>query len=296
MTCAKKTDIFPVNFNGLDIMKKLFLTIIFCGMLMYLQSSHGGPWVAENLDIQGNLAHYLSSEVKNEQPPELVFRPQTPEEAFSFVEYLANRLPWFKENGYNIALPIHPNLEILYQNTQNLSENEKNALKEVFVTHVYDEHAYDLSLTKVKESQQTVNDGLEKLSALSKNWSFDFKEKYQIVLTLYGPGGNYNPSSGTVILLTTEKGEFCKKCIAEIILHEIVHIGIEESIVKQYKLTHFEKERIVDLICHHCLYKILPEYTMQPRGDKRIDDFVNEYTIGHDLPSAIVSYIKQYPR
>ena len=113
---------------------------------------------------------------------------------------------------------------------------------------------------------------------------------------MYGPGGNYNPSTGTVILLTNEKGEFRKKCIAENILHEIVHIGVEESVIKQYKLTHWEKERLVDLICHHCLSEILPEYWMQPKGDKRIDDFVNEHTIIYDLPSAIASFIKQYPR
>jgi len=232
----------------------------------------------------------------SEPSPEVIFRPQTPQEAFSFVEYVANRLSWYKENGYNMALPVHPNLEILYKNPQQLSENEKNELKEVFVTQIYDEHAFDSSLAKITEARSSVTKGLEILSTLSKNWNFDCKRKYQVVLTLYGPGGNYNASSGTVIVLTTERGSFCRKSPAEIILHEIVHIGIEESIVKQYKLTHWEKERLVDVICQHCLSKILPNYWMQPQGDKRIDDFVDEYAIIHDHPSSIARFVKQSPR
>jgi hypothetical protein len=63
---------------------------------------------------------------------------------------------------------------------------------------------------------------------------------------LYGLGGRYNLSTATVTLLTTE---FLKKPASETILHEIVHIGIEETIVNKYRLSHWEKERLVDLIC-----------------------------------------------
>ncbi len=205
-------------------------------------------------------------------------------------------MPWFNENGYKIALPTHPKLELWYQNSQNLPENTREEFKEIFINQIYDEHAFDLSLAKLKKSQFAVNEGLKKLSVLAKNWDFDLKERYTIVLTLYGPRGNYDPSTATVNLLTNEKGDFRKKHVEEIILHEIVHIGIEESIVKRYQLTHWEKERLVDLICYHYLNQILPEYRMHPKGDKQIDDFTNEYTMIHDLPAAIASFIKQHPR
>lgn len=79
-------------------------------------------------------------------------------------------------------------------------------------------------------------------------------------------------------------------------LHEIVHIGIKEAIVKKYKLNHWEKERLVDLICSQYLNEVLPAYKMQQKGDKRIDAFVDQYAITHDLPSAIVRFVEQYPR
>lgn len=244
---------------------------------------------------------HANTQNKQQEPfdifaPELIFRPQTPEEAFFFVEYLVNRLPWYKENGYNIILPVHPKLEFWYQNTQALSRNDKDELKQIFNAEIYDKRVFDLSLVKLNDAKSAVNAGLGKLSVLAKNWGFDLKEKYNIVLTLYGPGGNYNTSTSTATLLTTKKGEFCRKGVEEIVLHEIVHIGIEESIVKKYKLSHWEKERLVDLICYHCLNEILPNYWMQQKGDKRIDAFVDQHAITHDLPLTIARFVELHVR
>lgn len=206
------------------------------------------------------------------QEPVLIFRPQTPEEAFSYIEDLYRRLPWFNENGYQVALPAHSNNEI------------------------YDLSLYDRSLQNLKESEPLIMQGLNKLAALNENWGFNFMEKYEIVLTLYGPGGDYNCKNGIIRLFATPNGEFKRPTGYEVLLHEIVHIGIEETIVKKYQLSHWEKERLVDLICSLYLNEVLPNYKTQRNGDKRLDAFVDQYTIAFDLPSAMVKFVEQYPR
>ncbi len=232
----------------------------------------------------------------SEQPSEVILRPQTPLEAFSFIEYLANKLPWFKDNGYNIDLPSHPKFEFLHTNIQVLSEGEKEELKQVFITEVYHKTSFDMALSNLHDAEPVTRKGLDLLSVLAKNWDFHLKQQYNIVLTLYGPGGNYNVTEGRILVKIKENKEIPKKWIEKTILHEIVHIGIEESIVQKFNLLHWEKERLVDLICFYHLKEILPDYQMQEKGDTRIDTYINEFIIIHDLPSAISNFVKKHPR
>jgi len=118
---------------------------------------------------------------------------------------------------------------------------------------------------------------------------------YQILLTLYGPGGRYNPEKGIVIILSAAK-RMGRKNRAHTIVHEIVHIGIEQNIVQKYHLAHWEKEHLVDLICTLYLHDLMPDYDMQPKGDKRLDPFVCAADIINNLPLAIEKFIAMYPR
>ncbi len=197
--------------------------------------------------------HFLSASER----PILIFRPQTPQEAFSYIEKLYPQLPWFKENGYQVALPEHPIFAILQQNPRALSDAERPELEELFVTEVYSASQYDCSLRNLKEWGPLITQGLEKLAALKENWGFNLMETYEVVLTLYGPGGDCDPQKGTVLLFTTPSGGFKRSAGYEVLLHEIVHIGIEEPIVRKYNLSYWETERLVDLICSQYLNDIL---------------------------------------
>jgi hypothetical protein len=79
-------------------------------------------------------------------------------------------------------------------------------------------------------------------------------------------------------------------------IHEIVHLGIEENIVRKYRLTHEEKERLVDLICEMRFKKLYPENDLQKRGDSRIDEFITLEALNNNLPLAVENYVKKYPR
>jgi len=56
-------------------------------------------------------------------------------------------------------------------------------------------------------------------------------------------------------------------------------------------LNQSEKERVVDLIGKF----LISDPYLQPIGDKRIDEFLNESTV-YNLPEAISRYVKKYPR
>jgi len=160
---------------------------------------------------------------------------------------------------------------------------------------VYNDKDFEKGLHHAREKIAVIKEALSRLPELNKLWGFKIFPKYEVRLTLYGPGGNYDSDTGTVIMLTRHDGSFKKKRPHDTIIHEFVHIGIQENIVIHYKLAHWETERLVDLICFIYFKDILPEYGLQKKGDARIDEFVNAETI-KSLPSAIESYIKKYSR
>ena len=231
------------------------------------------------------------------QLPEITIRPQNQDEAFSCIKKLIDRLPFFKKNGYHIKLPALPEFEELLQKDIIISEEEKDKLSKAFYANIYDLSMFDSSLAVLKKSNEIIRNVCEKLLILNINWGFKIFDKYEVLLTLYGPGGRYYffKNHGFVELLTTARGTFGCHPGYETIIHEIVHLGIEEIIVQKYRLKHWEKERIVDLICSLYLKDLLPKYKVNEKGDQKIDAFVNEAAIVQDLPSAIAQFIKQYP-
>ncbi len=227
---------------------------------------------------------------------EVVFRSQTKDEAFSFVMYLMRKGPWFKRNGYYIVIPDHPEFTLRYEKDEALSEGDTRYLEDLFSREIYDPGCFQAPLEKLVAEEETINRALDRLGLLQMNWSFKLMPKYEVVLTMYGPGGKYDPKKGHVVILIKKDGTFVKTDVSETILHEIVHIGIEEGIVQKYHLTHQEKEGVVDLICSHYLKDLVPGYSFQKIGNASVDPFVKEDDVIQDLPTAIERYIAHYPR
>jgi len=122
------------------------------------------------------------------------------------------------------------------------------------------------------------------------NYNWDFKEftTYDVNLTLYGPGGSYQPEEGSILIYTTIDGEFKGyDNPANIVIHEIVHIGIEESIITKYNVPHAFKERIVDSYVSMNYGPYLPNYRIQEMGDTRIDKYLKEVADFRGLDKAV---------
>ena len=197
-------------------------------------------------------------------------------------DYIWNTLqnmPFFERNNYQISLPKGALIESLKDKSRsnNLTEEDRTNLKNFVRDSVYNKSDYQKGYEKIKNELTLINKMVRKVLRSKRNWSFKEFDVYQIDLTLYGPGGGYNPDEGIVLIYTTPNGGFkLYDNPANTIIHEIVHIGIEESIITNFKVPHQLKERIVDNIVSLTFKKYLPDYRIQDMGDKRIDPYLKK--------------------
>lgn len=140
--------------------------------------------------------------------------------------------------------------------------------KKEFGDKFYNEDVFLDKINEVKNNLDKINLGLSRIKELKIK---DFKEfeEYNILYTAYGMGGSYDFKSGNVIILLNNF-----KNIIHTIVHEIIHIGIEESWVKKLKLSHWEKEALVDGICKKYFSDILVDYKIKTNINQEIFELV----------------------
>lgn len=219
-------------------------------------------------------------------------RAATPNEEFSIIlSTLRNRV-FFRKHGYDVALPDNETFNQLPESSGDMSEVDKNKLFKLFDREIYDTSNYEKGLKRLRHAKEIVGNAFPIFDKFNKKWDFAVPKSYDVILTLYGPGGQYNPKTGKIFIKTTANGQFKRIDPTHTIIHEMVHIGIDKTIVKKFQLTHWEKERVVDLICAFAFSDILDNYTIQSKGEKRLDAFVNKDSI-MNLPLAIKSYVRQ---
>ncbi len=204
-------------------------------------------------------------------------------------------IEFFEKQGYEINLPDNKRIDSLIVKSKNGTFNnlDYSSIYELLKSEVFNNNDYQLAFKRVEEREQLINRIIQQIDSLKNIWNWDFKifEAYTVVFTLYGSGGSYDPATGTVILFTTKEGNFKKyKDPSCTIIHEIVHIGIEESIVQQYNLPHSLKERIVDKIVFLLFRDLLPEYKVQNMGSSKIDEYLNERNDITNLNKILENY------
>jgi hypothetical protein len=154
------------------------------------------------------------------------------------IKNTISRLDWFKEKGYQLLFPEGFSVE----NKDFSDDNIKNSILEE-----YNEIDY-------KKVADIVNEQWSKFSPFLEKYFLETKTKleniYKVNLTKYGVGGSYNLPNTIIVNFQGKFGIGVSKTI----IHEIIHLSIQE-LIEKYKVGHWEKERVVDLI----LLKIVPE-------------------------------------
>jgi len=205
-------------------------------------------------------------------------------------------IKFFEQNNYLISLPKGALIESLKSKSRynNLSDEDFESLKIHMRDSVYNKIDYQKGYAKIESELALINKMIVQLDESERNWDFKTFDTYHINLTLYGPGGSYNPNKGTILIYTSPKGDFKQyDNPANTIIHEIVHIGIEESIVSQFKIPHRLKERIVDNYVLLCFKGYLPNYRMQNMGDNRIDPYLKQKIDLKDLSEFVAEIMKE---
>ena len=202
--------------------------------------------------------------------PEVVLRPNTPEEEFRQIKQTIHKKDFFKQHGYSFVLPETPTLREPIP-----PELENQALK-VFMQSEYDTEFYAAGLAALETQKAPMDEAVQKFTKWHNDWGFHIPETYTVRLTRYGSGGNFNSNTGNIVMLTTREGTFKKGANpANTIIHEATHIGLEKDFVRKHELTHDQKERLVDLVVAHHFKDLLPNYKLQSRGDSSIDSFLD---------------------
>ncbi|MFK7972840.1 MAG: hypothetical protein AB8F95_20890 [Bacteroidia bacterium] len=208
-----------------------------------------------------------------------------------------NDIAFLEAQGYTIHLPDNKTIDSLISKSKNkaFGDADFQTIYAVLESGIYNKTAYNAAFNKVKDQENMINGLVARLKSYSSGWDWTFKtfESYQVVFTLYGTGGSYDPDQGLVTLFTNEEGRFMNyQNPVNTILHEIVHMGIETSIVQRYSLPHGLKERIVDTMTFLLFGDKLPDYAIQPMGDTKIDTYIREL----DDLKKMNTLVEQYQR
>lgn len=218
-------------------------------------------------------------------PPKIVIRASTLYEELSYLKFVLHNKDFFEKNAFDA---VYPNNNLL-QNPEIIKE--ENRMFEIFKNYEYNQDYYTNGVKILISKKKIIESLIFKLKEICKNWDFRIFPEYQILLTRYGPGGSYsyNDYKGKIIMLTTREGMFKRENPEEAVIHEITHIGIEESIVEKYKLNHWEKERLVDLIVKIIFKEELPDYNLQKSESTELDQYIDLEAI-KNLPEVISKF------
>jgi hypothetical protein len=140
------------------------------------------------------------------------------------------QLEWFNEKKYKVLLP------------ENITESSNSDEIMVAVAKDYVENQ------KIYLSEKTFL--LEKwpiyekiLTEKLQGCELEIQETYDIFLTAYGVGGSYNLPN---MIIANIKRSW-QTGLLRTVIHEIIHLSIEKYIW-EYKIDHWTKERLVDLL------------------------------------------------
>jgi len=228
--------------------------------------------------------------MNNQSAHKIIVRAQTADEEFEYLMKVLRRMDFYNQHGYKIPIPDHPFFLDISNNLDLLNSLDMKKAKNIFREEVYNQLFFQKGLETVNKNIKLVERAIKRMEEW-KNWKFKLFPKYEVRLTSYGPGGTYDFNHGNIIMKTKESGEFVRTPYHTIV-HEIIHIGIEESIVEKFELTHVEKEGLVDSICANYFNDSLIDYIVQDRGDKKIFNLVSKDNI-MELPKIIENYKKK---
>ena len=211
----------------------------------------------------------------------------------TLVWNLLQNISFHDSNRYVLSMPQSEVTAVLLQKAREnrLESNDRLLLKNHFDATIYNEADYRKGYQAITDVLAIANAKVTVFKKYHDQWGFFLPSQYDIRLTLYGPGGSYDPKTGTIIMMTTKEGSFKRgNNPLETLLHEAVHIGIENRIVKEHKLSHWTKERIVDQFMIRHFRDVCPGYRMQPNTDTGIDTIFEEEDAWDSLPDRVRRY------
>jgi len=231
--------------------------------------------------------------------------PTADEEAIAMLNYLKG-IKWFDDNGYTITLPNTSEINAALNKLRagnSLTSAEETNLKNHFINDIYNYSDYIASYNTLGKALQTADELISRFTPYKQAWDFYIPAEYEVQLTLYGPGGSYffhkAENTGGMLIKVNRANNYWNNgnfAPLAVVLHEIVHIGIETVIIEEYDIPQGVKERIVDNVVLLLFADIknshFPNYTKQNiGGDYSIDAIFTDISVLNNLPTAVGTFL-----
>lgn len=215
----------------------------------------------------------------------LVQAPE-PDSAFDYLERTLADIDFFRANNYEVSLPDHP----LFDGTT-ISTTDPAERRAIFTREVYRLSEFDTALTTLSGHRKQLRTALERISSWAAHDGFESRDSVTVTLTLYGPGGSFDPDAGHIVLWTNAQGMFKGGGGLHTIIHEMIHVAIEHGIARPLQLQHWERERLVDLLARREFPDLLPDYRPQGGDDEPMDRFVANVDLS-SIRDAVAQYVQ----
>jgi len=199
------------------------------------------------------------------------------ERVFETIE----EMNFFVKNNYQVCLPkvskeIRNKIEKCEKLTDLKKEKIKAQIKKEYTSSFKQKEILKIKNFWIKNIEQKFFSNISDLLKIKP------LKEYTIYLTQYGCGGSYWPPNKAIVNINL----MCTYTVA----HEILHLIIGD-LIQKYKISHWQKERIVDLY----MSKIFDDYGLQniddKKGVKKADKvFKDNYALGVE---KIIKMIKK---
>ena len=206
---------------------------------------------------------------------------------------LIEGIDYFTSRGYTPEFPDHPLIDSMVEESSQgrFDRAQCASLDSLFEEDIYQARLYNRPYRRVIRALPALDQAHDVFMQYNQKWDFRTFDHYEILLTLYGPGGMFDTKTGKIWLMITDAGSFkMGDDPANVIVHEAVHIGLDEPIVERFGLSQGVTEHLVDRFITDHFHDLLPDYEAQELGDLSIDPYLNHPDSWERLPEYIAQY------
>ena len=195
-----------------------------------------------------------------------------PEQAFDWLSNCIRRLDWYIANGRSNRMDFFrsmnkPLINDMVEGRYCDKEMFKNNFFQRFNNELYSVELYDKSIRRIKGVLSVVQSCYPEVQQLQKHWGFEILPTYHFDIDIFSIRGRYCRDENDVghVILGLGGGIASQIELAHILVHEMIHLGIERLVINPDRLEKApihqeEKERIVDNLCIYVTQKHIPDY------------------------------------
>ncbi|MBO5834332.1 MAG: hypothetical protein J6R22_05260 [Alphaproteobacteria bacterium] len=191
--------------------------------------------------------------------------------------------------SYEMFIPNDDRMREMFEQSK-LTEQQIQHYHDIFVKEIY-------KLSDLTHKDADINSAIQRfqnriktlIAPLLPAWNATMPETLSIKCT-YGYGGGYSSGRNATILFRMSRDKRNDYGIYLLLMHEFVHILIEEQIIGKYNVPQDLKERIVDIIGLELFNKPI----QQMYENSFANSYITPEVIKTDLESAVKKMMADY--